>query len=404
MYVKMHRMGEYSICRPDIHRLAAVVKVFVVLCMFSPIFAQAFDEGWESAAKGTYSPDDFFLPADEGTWFIGDSVSEFPECGPTPQMAEIIESGGSRALRLTSSDSNSSCADNVWIDLTDASRVGPLTVNQGFAIPINTGTRIAFKQSGALIDAERHGWGRNCIGPPCFDNISMQLVDNRGNILTYVLQRAADAEANVPNSLFGGRYREIFLDPNARVYNRDLFDDLNTIPGFVSSNAQILSISLKVDEHGWAIFDDIAIGADIAVPSPTPEPTPEQPAEPTIMANGVVNTAAISISEKLSVTIALTANDHVDQNADFWVVANTPFGWYYYRYQTTTWINVGNSISDILPTYQGGVFNLPSFEVLSIVGLPVGAYTFYFGIDMNSNGQLDMDSLLFDGIVVNVSE
>ena len=51
--------------------------------------------------------------------------------------------------------------------------------------------------------------------PPCFDNVSLLLTDNGGNILAYVLQRYPAAVENTPNVNYGDTYREIFLDPDA---------------------------------------------------------------------------------------------------------------------------------------------------------------------------------------------
>ena len=69
-----------------------------------------FNEGWESATIGSYSPavDIPVIVADEGSWIVGDTVSSFPDCGPTPKSAEIISVGGGKVLRLISQDSASS--------------------------------------------------------------------------------------------------------------------------------------------------------------------------------------------------------------------------------------------------------------------------------------------------------
>ena len=52
---------------------------------------------------------------------------------------------------------------------------------------------------------------------------------------------------------------------------------------------------------------------------------------------------------------------------------------------------------------MGPLFDLSSFEVLNMSGLPpIGSYTFYFGVDMNMNSHLDMQNLYYDSVEVEV--
>ncbi len=108
----------------------------------------------------------------------------------------------------------------------------------------------------------------------------------------------------------------------------------------------------------------------------------------------------ISTSDVLSVTASLNAGSSSGTNADWWVVAGTPFGWYYYVYPGS-W-NYAPALNNILSTYQGSLFNLSPVEVLNITGLPAGTYVFYFGVDTIMNGQLDFDHLYYDSVVVNI--
>jgi hypothetical protein len=206
--------------------------------------------------------------ADEGIWFLGDTVSSFPECGKTPHSAEIITIDGSRALKLVSNNSDSGCADNIWVELSDFSLVGPFDTNKGFSVPLERDTIISFKEKGKLTDPQIHSRGGNCFWPPCFDNVSLQLGDNSGNFLVYVLQRVPDREPNTRISGYENIYREIFLDPNAGTYSRNLFEDFSKIPGFNPKNVRIMSIVLLLNKHGWATIDDIKIGKGAATPVP----------------------------------------------------------------------------------------------------------------------------------------
>ena len=116
---------------------------------------------------------------------------------------------------------------------------------------------------------------------------------------------------------------------------------------------------------------------------------------PGIKANGSDGPVTIGISDILSVTVGLDAGNNDGEDADWWVVADTPFGWYHYA---DFWIP-GFSV-----TYQGPLFDLtPPFKVLNISGLPIGSYTFCFGVDMIMNGLLDYDQLYYDCVEVNIT-
>jgi hypothetical protein len=218
------------------------------------VSAQIFEEEWESATVGVYAPGST-IDGDEGSWFVGDSISEAPDCGVSPQTAEIVIDGGNRALLLRSIESGTVCPDDVFVALTEFD-----SVNAGFSIPIQADLILSFNELGVLIDPEQHGSGQNCLLPPCFDNVSLILSDNNGNLLAYVLQRFPGAVANLPNSNFGDTYREIFLDPEAGTYRRNVFADFLTIPAFDPADSEIVYIEFRVDEHGFAGLDDLVIG------------------------------------------------------------------------------------------------------------------------------------------------
>lgn len=224
------------------------VGIFMLVVTASTAVAggQDFLESWEAAIVGIYAPDDLVLiDGDEGQWFLGDLVSATPARGPTPQRAEILTVDDGRALLLTSNDSESACSDIVWVALAEFD-----SYNEDFAVPLTPTTIITFDEAGELTAPGLHGAGANCVVPPCFDNVSLLLTDNRDNIIAYVLQRAPDAVENVANINFGVKYREIFLDPEAFSYRRSLFGDFLLIPTFEPAGAQITSIEFRVDEHG----------------------------------------------------------------------------------------------------------------------------------------------------------
>jgi hypothetical protein len=71
-----------------------------------------------------------------------------------------------------------------------------------------------------------------------------------------------------------------------------------------------------------------------------------------------------------------------ETDADWWLVAQTSSGWYYYDFYDGAWTS-GFGVS-----YQG---KLGSFQeiVLSTKGLPSGELNLYFGVDLIMNKQLD---------------
>ena len=78
-------------------------------------------------------------------------------------------------------------------------------------------------------------------------------------------------------------------------------------------------------------------------------------------------------------------------------MARTPFfppnDWYYFD------LNLG-WLPGFTVTYQGPLFDLPTYEALNTSGLPLGSYTVYFGVDMAMNGLLDMDQAYYDSVDV----
>ncbi|UCF94569.1 MAG: DUF4214 domain-containing protein, partial [Desulfobacterales bacterium] len=233
------------------------ILFFLLLTVLVSSAAQAdvFLESWESA-DGIFSPDSL-ISADQGLWFLGDTVSEFPEdCGQSPHRAAIVIDGDRKVLRLESNDSHSDCSDNLWVAFAEFL---PLNLNPGFAIPLTEDTVISFTERGELYDPRSRS--PRCIVLPCGDTISLLIGDNRGNALAYLLQHAADA---VPNVLHPN-YREIFAEPDNFGYQRNLFDDFATIPAFTPDGAQIVSVEFKIQEHGWATIDDLRIATN-AIP------------------------------------------------------------------------------------------------------------------------------------------
>jgi hypothetical protein len=103
-------------------------------------------------------------------------------------------------------------------------------------------------------------------------------------------------------------------------------------------------------------------------------------ASPDIKANGVDGDLSVAAGTPVSVTIGLTAGGQAGQNADQWVLARAPSGW---------WSNVQGSWQPGIKRFSSGTLqDLPPKEVLNTV-LPAGDYTFVVAVDDNADGVLD---------------
>ena len=120
---------------------------------------------------------------------------------------------------------------------------------------------------------------------------------------------------------------------------------------------------------------------------------------PDIEVNGT--DGPITPTGNLSLTVALDNGSHPGENADWWVAVVSPVGLYWFTLDG--WIRSDTPIS----VYGGPLKNLPPYTIfeMGISTLPVGTYTFYFGVDMIMNGTLDMGEgqIYYDGVVVKIT-
>ena len=118
---------------------------------------------------------------------------------------------------------------------------------------------------------------------------------------------------------------------------------------------------------------------------------------PEIKANGAVGTVSVAPGDNVSITVTLAPGDALGLDADWWVVAETGFGWYRYNVGTASW-QPGQAV-----TYQGPLFELATREVLNMSTLPEGFYTFYFGTDMIMNGSFDAGETFLSDVNVSIA-
>lgn len=122
-----------------------------------------------------------------------------------------------------------------------------------------------------------------------------------------------------------------------------------------------------------------------------------------ITANGSSTTANLKKGDNLRIACSLNSGSFAGQNADWWVAADTPAGWFYLNAVTFYWVFAGSSPTDISFTLQHSLFDLSPVEVLDVSGIPVGTYKFYFAVDTKMNGLLDFDQLFFNSVDVNIT-
>ena len=118
--------------------------------------------------------------------------------------------------------------------------------------------------------------------------------------------------------------------------------------------------------------------------------------ESDIKANGSDGPITIMSTDNLSITIELSPGGYAGDNADWCLVEAAPSGISHYLPADGSWA------PGLRNSHQGPLFNLGEFEVLNISGLPAGSYTFYFGVDLDMNGLLDMDQAYYDWVTVNI--
>jgi hypothetical protein len=122
-----------------------------------------------------------------------------------------------------------------------------------------------------------------------------------------------------------------------------------------------------------------------------------QAGTPIISANG--NSTSITVSAADPVTISIGMTDAItDPVADWWIAVTTQFAAPddLYFFDGSGWGK------QPVVAFQQAFSNFTELEILAITALPVGVYTFYFAVELNLNGVLDMESLVYASVQVSV--
>jgi len=133
---------------------------------------------------------------------------------------------------------------------------------------------------------------------------------------------------------------------------------------------------------------NLATAADIGAYSYASKPIP------TLTANGRQNEALLYPGQLFSAQMGLEAGDAAGQMADWWVVAV-----------------VGSSTFSLMPSGNWAIGLQASFQaplqnfdqpMISNLGLPPGEFDLFFGVDLQPDGQLSLDSIRFDWVRIRV--
>jgi len=141
-----------------------------------------------------------------------------------------------------------------------------------------------------------------------------------------------------------------------------------------------LMVGARGDEDGSVYFYDLA----------------DYPPDVDIKANGSDGTVTIGYGTQLTVETSIDPGVEEGNDADWWYLVDSPFGWYYHR------IAIGDWRPGFKVTQQGGLHQTGPDVIYNGTGLPRGRYIFYFGVDMDMDGQLDIGQAYYDYVVVRV--
>jgi hypothetical protein len=121
---------------------------------------------------------------------------------------------------------------------------------------------------------------------------------------------------------------------------------------------------------------------------------------PIITANGSSGPLEIPQGTPLKIRVSLDPGNQLFKKADWWIAYLGPSGLHCLALRGG-WVLCNEPF---IPTVSIPLLKIPSVQILNDSSLPVGAYAFLMGVDMNMNGQLDGDSLYYDLVVVNIED
>ncbi len=116
-----------------------------------------------------------------------------------------------------------------------------------------------------------------------------------------------------------------------------------------------------------------------------------------IKINGAADSLVISVDTSIEVSLGLDCGMYSNMNADWWIVELSPEG------MNSFDLNREAMVEGLSPFYQGPLFSFDQVPLFTLSDLTIGEHVYFFGIDRNMNGALDVDTLFYDIITVTVT-
>lgn len=231
-----------------------------------PCDGTSWKESWINSIAKIYKPKgaSTVIKGDRGNWIVLDTVST--ECPETPvsTSAEISNHNGKKLMTLKSINSQSECADNIFIVLQGANvRLAKnsficIEEKGQLGVKVNTQRNKIFGMYNTLIsDIITNGKITTPQAWHCYDcATNLSLKDNLGHILMYVFQ----SESGFREVDTGSLKSIIIKESDDGLYIRNLAEDFNSFANFNASSARITEIQISLPSQGWAEFGSITIG------------------------------------------------------------------------------------------------------------------------------------------------
>ena len=120
-----------------------------------------------------------------------------------------------------------------------------------------------------------------------------------------------------------------------------------------------------------------------------------------VRANGEDGPLSVRSDDNVTLTLSLDPADAIGQSANWWLLAETPLGWFGYVYPSWQY---ATHPAELPPGYRGTLFGLGGFDVLSVAGLPTGHYSVHFGVDASAGAFPDPERLRADSVELDVTD
>ncbi len=154
--------------------------------------------------------------------------------------------------------------------------------------------------------------------------------------------------------------------------------------------------------YGFESYRDVTLNvyaaSDTFQSSPTPAPPIETGPFADIMLDYWDDYSIFSYYDRPLITLSLEPQNYNGRPADWWLILASHSGFKYFDLSSMSFKD-GFKV-----TYQGNLIPLDFIDLikLNLRSLPPDDYILYFGVDLNQNGQLDIDSLIYDYVIFSV--